>query len=151
MKNIRSTYPMYCGTNKDTVDITDYLKINGMFNKFLMGKVLDGNEIVFPSNLGTLSIVGEKQKIRYDEDGNITGLPVDWKSTREMWEESPETKNKKYVYFLNSHTDGYRYKYVWNRNTAIVKYKNLYTLKLTRSNKRAVAKKIKKGFPYKTV
>lgn len=47
-----------------------------------------------------------------DKDGNFIpySFPVDWKETRALWKEHPELKQKKLIYILNDHTDGYIYK-----------------------------------------
>lgn len=151
MNNIRSSYYTYLDISKaETVDLKTYVAINNLFNKFIVSEVLEGKEITFPCNMGTLGLIGREQKITFEEDGNIRGLAVDFKRTNELWSRDPEAKaNKKLVYHMNDNTENIRYKYVWNRLKAKIKNKMLYSLVMTRTNKRTAAKCIKSGKQYK--
>jgi hypothetical protein len=83
-----------------------------------------------------------KQPIKYDENGKIikSNLPVDWKSTLNFWKINPQAKEeKKLIYYLNDHSDGYRYtfskfkkRYCNNKN---LKY---FSFLATRTNNRAL-------------
>lgn len=151
MKNLRESYKLYKETVENPVDIQSYLLLTAAYNTFLIDKVLDGKEVTLPSRMGTLSIVGRKQTIRFDEDGKIEGLAPDWVKTKELWATNPEAKkNKKLVYHMNSHTDNVRYKFLWSKKNVLVENKTLYSLRLTRTNKRAVHAKIMEGAQYKT-
>lgn len=139
-KNVRSSYNQYKKTtNNEIVDSKTYIDYANEFNRFLAEKVIEGYEITLPSRLGTLSIIGKKQKIRFDEDGNIKGLAPDWVKTKKLWEDNPEAKAKKQLlYHTNSHTDNTIYKFLWSKNRILITNKILYSLKMTRTNKRAV-------------
>ena len=152
MKNLRISYKLYKSKVTDPVDIKKYLLISAAYNKFLISKVLEGKEITLPSRMGTLSILGKKQKIRFDDNGNIIGLAPDWVKTKILWGENPTArKEKKLLYHINSHTDNVRYKYLWSKKNVLVTNKTLYSLRLTRTNKRAVHKRIIEGAQYKTI
>ncbi len=151
MKNLRESYKLYKKSVENPVDIKTYLTLAADYNKFLIRKVLEGKEVTLPSRMGTLSILGKEQKIRYDDEGNIVGLAPDWVETKKLWAENPEAKAaKKLLYHLNSHTDNVRYKYLWSKKNVLVENKTLYSLRLTRTNKRAVHNKIMEGVQYKT-
>lgn len=123
--------------------------ICGEFNKFLCSKVLDGHEVTLPSRFGTLSIIGREQKVRFDEAGNVVGLPPDWKKTRELWDRNPEAAKKKtLVYCTNEHTSNIRYKFLWSKKKVIIENKTLYSLRMTRTNKRTVYKLLMNGKEY---
>lgn len=150
-KNIRDSYKRYCNTTNNPVDIKTYTLLTGDYNKFLIQKVLENNEVTLPARMGTLSIVGRKQKVRYGEDGKIKGLAPDWVKTKKLWESNPEArKNKQLLYHLNSHTDNVRYKYLWSKLQVLAENKTLYALRLTRDNKRAVHNMILQGKQFKT-
>jgi hypothetical protein len=150
-RNLRDSYKKYCETTDNPVDIKTYLLITGDYNKFLINKVLEGKEVTLPSRMGTLSILGKKQKVRVDEDGNIQGLAPDWVKTKELWESNPQAaKDKKLVYHINAHTDNVRYKFLWSKSQVLVENKTLYSLRMTRDNKRAVHAMIKQGKQYIT-
>jgi len=151
MKNLRESYRLYKESVANPIDIKTYLILTADYNKFLIDKVLEGKEITLPSRMGTLSILGKEQKIRFDEEGKIAGLAPDWVKTKELWDSNPEAKaEKKLLYHTNSHTDNVRYKYLWSKKNVLVENKTLYSLRLTRTNKRAVHQKIIEGAQYKT-
>lgn len=151
-KNLRSSYKLYHQNNKDGVDCKTYLQIVSSYNQFLSQKVLEGHEITLPARMGTLAIVGRKQKVRLDENGEIQGLAPDWVKTKQLWESNPEAKaQRKRLFHTNVHTDNTRYKFLWSKAKVLVKNKTLYALRMTRSNKRAVHSLIKEGVQFKTV
>lgn len=151
MKNIRESYKYYKDLVENPVDIKTYILLAGEYNKFLIDKVLEGKEVTLPSRMGTLSILGKEQNIRFDEEGKIVGLAPDWVKTKELWKNNPQAKlEKKRVFHTNSHTENVRYKYLWSKRNVLVENKTLYSLRLTRTNKRAVHQKILDGAQYKT-
>jgi len=150
-KNLRDSYKQYCKTVDNPIDIKSYLLITGDYNKFLTDKVLNGDEVTLPARMGTLSIIGKKQKVRFDSEGNVVGLAPDWVKTKQLWESNPEAKKeKKRVFHTNSHTDNTRYRFLWSKCRVLVENKTLYSLRMTRDNKRAVHSKIKEGKQYTT-
>tara|TARA_R110000796_G_scaffold252406_2_gene386630 strand:+ start:5369 stop:5839 length:471 start_codon:yes stop_codon:yes gene_type:complete len=149
--NNRDSYKFYKTTTENPVDIQTYLDIAGDYSKFLMEKVLEGEEVVLPGRLGTLSVQGKKQKITFDEEGKVIGLAPNWPKTKELWKTSDTARaNKKIVFHTNEDTSGIRYKYLWSKRNVLVKNKTLYSLQLTRTNKRNLSAKIKGGKEYLT-
>ena len=148
-KNIKDSYLLYKKNTNNPIEKRDYNYICSLFNKFLMKKVLSGETIRFPAKLGTLAIVGKKQKIRRDKDGNIVSLAPNWKKTIEYWNRNEEAKiNKKIIYCTNEHSNGVRYKFFWSKLNVSVCFKNLYSLRLVRENKRAVRDAILSGHEF---
>lgn len=151
MKNLRDSYELYKKLYKNPIDKKQYLALTAEYNKFLMSKVLAGKEVTLPSRMGTLSVVGRVSKVRLDEDGNIIGLAPDWVKTKELWENNPQAKKeKKRIFHTNAHTDNVRYKFLWSKKNVLVENKTLYSLRMTRTNKRAVHKSILEGAQFKT-
>lgn len=151
LRNIRESFKYYKNTSRNPVDIKTYINLCNDYNKFLISKVLDGEEVTLPSRMGTLSIVGTKQKITYDENGNVRGLAPDWVKTKQLWDRNPEAKERKQlVYHTNEHSSNIRYKFFWSKARVLVTNKTLYSLQVTRSNKRAVHNKIMQGREYIT-
>lgn len=149
-KNLRDSYKLYKKEVKNPVDVKTYVLIATMYNKFLMDKVLDGEEVTLPSRFGTLCIIGRKQKIQFDEQGNIKGLAPDWVKTKKLWDSSPEAKERKQlVYHTNEHTGNIRYKFLWSKSRVLITNKTLYSLQVTRQNKREVHKRVIEGKEYK--
>lgn len=151
--NIRKSYKLYkqSYTKQNmhlALDSKTYIDIANNYNKFLFEKVLAGEEITLPAKMGTLYIIGSKQKIKFDENG-VPLLPPDWAKTIEYWKKHPEAKeNKKVIYCTNEHTNGVRYKILWSKKRIMVENKTLYSLRLTRTNKRFINASIKKGKEY---
>lgn len=139
--NIKDSYKLYKKDSKNPIDIKRYLILNGLFNKFIISKVLDGEAVSLPERLGILSIIGKKEIVNLDENQKITGLAPDWVKTKEYRKKYPESDT--IIYHFNEHTSGIRYRYKWTKKNFPIVNKTLYSLRLTRANKRAVYKKIK--------
>lgn len=148
-KSIKDSYNLYKKEVKNPVNIKTYLKINAEFNKFMINKVLNGEKIALPERLGTLCIMGKKHNVKFDENGNVINLAPDWKETTKLWKKDKIAKEKKQlIYHTNDHTDNVRYKYLWSKTRVLVENKILYSLRLTRTNKRTLHKKIIEGKEY---
>lgn len=143
--NIRSTFKYYKKNKVAVVSEKDYVKINNAFNKFIIDKIFEGYNVTIPARMGTISIVGNKKELTFNEDGTPI-LPPDWKKTKDLWDRNPEAKkNKKRVFITNEHSDGIIYKFFWSKERVIIPYKTLYSLRMTRTNKRRVWKEIMNG------
>jgi hypothetical protein len=141
---IRNTYSDYSKEVKKEA----YIEICNAFMAFLADKLLTKGEITLPDKIGKLRIVGNKVKVKF-QDNKIKGLSVDWKSTNELWLEDSKAKDeKKLIYFFNEETNNVSYRVKWIRNKIALKNKTLYNFVLTRANKRDLAKRIKAGQEY---
>lgn len=146
--NIRSSYSVYSNISEDPIDIKIYMLIVKGYLKFLIQRLFDKGEISIPEKLGKLQVIGKKVKVRI-EDGVIKGLAPDWVKTKELWKQDPEAKDRKQlVYHFNEDSNGIRYKFHWSTNRVLVANKTLYSLRLTRTNKRDLSNKIKQGKEY---
>lgn len=124
----------------------EYKDIVHAFFGFLMEKVFEGESVKLPQKMGNLSIVGRKIEPKFDEEGRITNLPVDWKATKEMWASNPKTKEeKRVVRHLNEHSNGIFYFIKWSRSNVLFMNKNLYSFTPTRKNSRTVPRLIEQG------
>ena len=150
MRNIRTSYTQYKKECENTIDIRQYIDISTRYVKFLMDKVIDeGYEVSLPSRLGSLRIIGIKQQIKFDDEGKIKGLSPNWQKTMQLWNSNPEAKEKKQlVYNTNEHSAGIRYKYIWSKKRALITNKTLYSLRMTRENKRRIYKAVIAGKEY---
>ena len=106
-RNIRDSYKLYKKENPDGVDIKTYINMCNEFNKFLIEKVLEGEEVTLPARMGTIYIFGRKQEINFDENGDVKGLAPDWVKTKKLWQNNPEAKQRKQImYHTNESTGG---------------------------------------------
>jgi hypothetical protein len=146
--NIRSSYTFYKKEIQTFIELKDFLIIANGYMKFLIQKVLEGEEVTMPARLGSLFIQGTKKSLKFTLKG-IPMLPPNWRKTKELWEKNPEAKQtKKIVYCLNEETDGVVYKLHWSKNRVPIENKLYYNFILTRANKRAIHQNIKQGKEY---
>lgn len=73
--------------------------------------IYEGFDWDLPYNLGSIAIYKYKRKLRKKEDGTYN-LPINQRRTAELRKTDP---NAKPVYFLNSHTGGFKVKIIWRR------------------------------------
>lgn len=145
-RNIRDSHKKYKEISENPISEKDYVKINNAFNKFLIGKALEGHKVTLPGRCGLVWVNGKKRKLKVEEDGKITGLPIDWVKTKEVRERNPKfAEEKKVIYITNPHTDGYVYKWFWSKKKIYIENKSLYGLQMSRDNKRAIWKAISNG------
>lgn len=146
---LRDSYKLYQSISEGPVKLKMYLQITLGFLKFIMDKVSDGKDVKLPCELGILGVRGKKQKPRLNDDGEIVGLAPDWVGTKKLWDENPEAKTKRQLlYHFNEHSGGTRYKVVWFKKGFKFKNKSIYSIKLSRGNKRIISNLIKGGKEY---
>lgn len=146
--NLRDSYKTYKKNSTNPVDIKIYLSIVKGYMKFLIKKLFNTGEIRLPERLGILQIIGKKVKVTY-EDGQIKGLAPNWAATKKLWENDEVAKsNKQLIYHFNEETNGVRYKFFWSKSRVLAANKTLYDLRMTRTNKRLLAKFIQDGKEY---
>lgn len=103
--------------------ITDYFQ-------YLRDQIIEeGREVKLPCRLGSLYVIKHRPK---HLDGR--SLRVDYYSTK---------KYGKLMYHLNEHSDGYKYRFRWDRRECNVPNRSKYNLVMTRQNKRRLASIIK--------
>lgn len=99
------------------------------FNTNLRHLLLEGSDgFKMPYRLGYLQIVKYKPKTYTNKS-----LSVDYKTSKEL--------NKK-IYHLNEHSDGYKYRFYWSKNTNTIPDIYKYQVQLVRKNKRDLAQLI---------
>lgn len=146
-KTFREAYYMYRWdkrVKKDFVDKRTYKKIAVLYMKALIKEVNKGIEVSLPEGMGCLSIRGKNQRARYDKDGNLRGIPIDWVETKKLRANNPEAAEQRLLaYCLNHDTEGIRFSYRWEKYKIEVKNRELYSLRIARSAKRATSAEIK--------
>lgn len=109
-----------------------YSKLVREYFKYLRDEVIEnGREIRIPAYLGYLSIVKHKPKYYNDRS-----LRCDYRESE---------KYGKKILYLNEHTNGFKYRFYWNKHTMKVRNKTKYRLVMTRENKRRLAYILKNG------
>lgn len=153
MKTLPDIYQHYRkNVNKDLkVDRRIYYKVVDLYLLFFVEALYSGVRVSIPMMLGSFIYKGRKRDISLDEEGRITGVPIDWGSTLKLWKENENAaKNKQLVYHFNDHTDGHVYTLRWSYKMSQGRYKLLYCFSPCRMVKRTFAKLIKQGKEYET-
>lgn len=122
---------------RNGVDKLLYANICKEFNKRISDKIIRKSfEFRLPYRLGFLRIKAVKQNIII-KDGKIdtSRMGVDWKATWEYWnsiypdktrKEIKSIPNKKLIIHTNEHTDGYYFRWYWDRRQSNVKNYTAY-------------------------
>lgn len=129
--------------SKYRVSQTVYTRIlKEFFNRIYSERIYTGGEFILPYNMGKLFIRKVETKVKLDSEGRlINHLPVDFGATRKLWRENPTAyENRVLIRHLNKHTNGYLYKFIYNKVTARFKNKSAYRFEATRTHKRELAK-----------
>ncbi len=124
-------------------------------NRSLYGKILKGvNEEIarrmiedaksfrMPAGLATIRVKKYRRKVRFRADGTINprSLAPNWPATMELWEKNDVArKQKKLVYFINDHTDGYSACMMMEKYSSDLGNVLPYCFKPTRKNDRHIA------------
>lgn len=147
-KGLPEAYKHYCEQTKDSPDKykvsrATYGKIIKEVHKEIARKILE--EAVtykMPAGLPTIRIKKYKRKIKFLENGSVDpkALAINWQLTRKLWSDNPKAKEeKRFVYFVNDHTDGYSAMFVVDKYRATLPNLGPYKFKASRKNNRRIA------------
>ena len=149
--NIIDMWKFYRDTQREkglpVLDLATYRKVIKEFNTKVCNSIVENSdEFRLPFRLGYLRIRKFKTKYKLDHNGKLKTnmLKPNWVATKELWETNEKAKeDKKIVYHTNSHTDGYYYKWYWDKRVCNIKNSSVYSLVMTRANSRKIANVIK--------
>ena len=99
-----------------------------------------GERVKLPFGFGEFSINKKKRKkIKNNNGREFVNLPVDWKKTKEKG---------KIIYNFNYHTEGYFFGWLWFKETARLKYLDLWYFKPSRVTSRLLSHYLKTNEKY---
>jgi hypothetical protein len=134
---------------KTPVSLSDYRKIIRKFNDAVCTSIVEcSDEFRMPYRLGYLRIRKFKQRLKIDADGKLITkhLEPDWQATKQLWAENEKAKEeKKLVWHTNKHTQGYYYKWYWDKSACNITNHSVYSIVIARKYKRLVAKTVKEN------
>jgi len=115
-----------------TVKYSVFRSILVDYFKFLSEEIIDNSkEVRIPGRMGLVYI--EKRKpIKYER----SRLHVDFKATKE---------SDKTILHFNEHSNGYSYRFHWDKTNMLVGFYKAYEMVFTRRNKRYLASLIKEN------
>jgi hypothetical protein len=145
------------------VEYKVFSNIVSEFNGMIMRLIIDeAHEFVMPSRLGSLRVRKRKVKLELNADGKIdkSKLTPDWFKTRKLWdeiykdipiEEINKIPNKRIIYNLNEHTDGYRFIFYWDKVTSNILNQSAYRIQVTRDWNKYFAIRLKSDKKLKNI
>ena len=124
----RTCYNEFCKTYPTIkISFKEFESIIYTDNANRMFHVLEtGTEVALPYGFGKISIQRKMTIPTFTDKQNRTHtiLPVDWKKTKETG---------KKTYFFNDHTEGWRFKWIWFKNSSTgLKMKDIWGFKVAR-------------------
>jgi hypothetical protein len=137
-------YNYYKKNYESKVSNVKFNKIVSEFNKEIVNLIIEEGLEYRPIMLQFVFCIRKVKKIPRIKDGKlINTTPIDWKSTKELWSNDSDAKEKKILLrYLNNHT----FKYVFRIKGIKVGFnysnKKYYKFKPVRSFQRLLAKRI---------
>lgn len=132
------------GLKKPIIEEFTFSKIIKTFNEAITEEIVNNSaEYRMPYRLGYLRIRKHKTRIVLDADGKLkTGhLHPNWAATNALWEKNAKAKEeKKLIWHTNKHSDGYYFKWFWDKTVCNITNSSVYSLDMCRDNTRAIAK-----------
>ena len=131
--------------NNSKIDKKKYNDIISFFNKKVIDLIVEDNlDYHLPHLNFVLTTRKEKRKPRIVNGKLHNNIPIDWKATKNLWEESEEAKDKKLlIRYTNYHTSGYVFTIKIVKVGFVYKNKRHYKFKAARDFARALGKRIK--------
>lgn len=109
---------------------SEYKTITTEFFKYMADKMVNKSlTVTLPFRLGEISV--EKHKPAYK---SLRNMAIDWGLSKE---------HSKQIRQFNAHSNGYIYRFYWDRRKCLTPHHSSYTFKPSRANKREVARLIK--------
>lgn len=125
---VRDMYKSYKEIDEN-IDYLRFKRILDQFNRNLLDLLLDASEgFKMPCRLGFVCVVKYKPKTYTSKS-----LSKDYKLSKELG---------KTIYHLNEHSDGYKYRLYWSKNTNTFPDIYKYNISFVRANKRKLAQMI---------
>lgn len=141
----------YYKKNKDSsynISESTYRSVISDFNYQIARKIVrKPYDFKIPCKLGYICLRKYKKKPKIDKDGSYKyDLPVDWKSTLELWEKDPESaRKKKLIRYLNKETGGYIFRIFYFKKSANYKNRTIYSFSPVRGLKHLIRDSVRKG------
>lgn len=143
-------YKHYVSKVSDPVPSTVFNSVLSDFNNEMLKMVLyDGLDFNFQYRLGFVRIKKFDNSLKLNQEGEIANkLKPDWGKTLARWKELypdvfPEhyklISDKPVIFHLNSHTDGWVFRWYWDKITSNVINQSAYKFEPIRQIKREAA------------
>jgi len=143
---INDYYKFYTANNPDNpISRKLYNEIITKYNEGIVNLIIEEGLVYSIPFLGfEILIRKDKRKPRIVDGKLINNVPIDWKTTNELWEKDKEAKEKKLlVHYNNSHTSGYVFRVYCKKFKSSIKNRSVFKFKPNRKFQRALSARIK--------
>jgi len=142
---MRDYYSFYKKKYKKNLSSKLYNKIITDANREILELILnEGLEYKLPYLSSTLTIRKDKRIPRIVDGKVINTSPVDWVTTKTLWESDAQAKEKKIlVKYLNNHTSGYVFRIFMKKFGSSFNNRSVYKFEPSRKFKRGLSDRIK--------
>lgn len=130
---INSLYKYYKTNTKNPVERKLFTSFIKDLNKIIINRILDAEDFRMPYRLGVLNIRKFEQNLHKKPKNK---WPVNYQLSKELG-------------YIVYHVHDYAYRWYWNKNKAVVKWKSVYKFEPSRTSARQIAycvKKLKKDY-----
>jgi len=126
------------------MDKKEFKKIYSLFNKEMVNEIIEKGSFKLPKRFGQIEIIKKKREVYINKEGCvINNKPIDWKATKDLWNNNKEAKEKKVlIRHNNKHTGGFVFRIFYNKNVGKYKNKTVYFFKPVRDFSRSITKRI---------
>ena len=134
----KDVYKRFCAAHPSIcLSFEKWKEIIYSFNCGFRDHILEtGDRCKLPWGFGTFSVSKRKSKKYIIYEGKeYVNLPVNWVKTQKLG---------KRVFHINSHTDGYRFKWKWFSIDARIYFHNIWVFKPSRVSSRKLAEHLKR-------
>lgn len=149
--SLKDLYKFYKKNYNSNLTYKQFKQVLTESVSYIMNRILnDSEEFILPNRLGNLRVKRFKNRLILDENNkvNMNFLKVDYKSSWEYWrkiykglsdEEIGKIPDKKHIYHLNEHTNGYYNRIYWDKTSMNIRNQHLYSFTPVRSWKEMLA------------
>lgn len=134
----KEVYKKFCAAHPSVnISFEKWEEIIYTFNQNFRDHILEtGDKCKLPWGMGSFSVSKRKSKKFVIIDGKeYINMPVDWVKTHKLG---------KRVFHLNTHTDGFRYKWLWFSHDSRFQYPEIWVWKASRVTSRKLAEYLKR-------
>lgn len=143
---MKDYYDFYQETyNNPKITKALYNKIISAANKEIIELVLNQNIDYKLPHLGSVLTIRKDKRVPKIKDGKVINpAPVDWVTTKKLWADDEEAKEKKIlVKHLNLHTSGYVFRIYMKKFGSSFRNRTVYKFKPSRNFARSLSDRIK--------
>jgi hypothetical protein len=121
----------------------ELIDIMNQYNEHLLEAIMTGEKVTPFWGFDHMQLVDKKQIVR--GKGGKDLLPINWKSTWDLWKKSPELKGKEFIRYLNMESGGYITYPHWHKVSSRVRHASFYRIKTARKLRLLVKEAVESG------